>query len=95
MTLEAELAHVLLAIKDAGPMSPERYGLIYKALALATMCGYEAGIDATYDGSDWFEVVINLPAGQVSFTVPYFVRERDSHTTEEKYRRIAEFAESI
>lgn len=95
MTLEAELAHVLLAIKDAGPMSPERYGLIYKALALATMCGYGAGIDALQDGSDWFEVVINLPTGQVSFTVPYFVYERDGHTTEDKYRRIAEFMKSV
>ncbi len=93
MTLEAELAHVLLAIKEADAST--RYGLILKALALANMCGYQAGIQVDAREPQWPLAVIELPNGQVSFALPQHVRAFDGHTTEDKYRRIAEFMKSV
>lgn len=93
MTLEAELAEMLLAIRDsAGPL---RYGLILKALALAWMCDYEAGIRVDPKEPEWPVAFIGLPTGQVSWHMPQYRTPYDGHTTEEKYRRIAEFAKSV
>ncbi len=94
MTLEAQLAEMLLAIRDStGPLQPLRYGLILKALALAWMCDYEAGIRIDPKEPEWPVAFIGLPTGQVSWHMPQYKTPYDGHTTEEKYRRIEEFAE--
>ena len=95
MTLEQELAEMLTAIKDADNVYPLRYGLILKAMALAWMCDYEAGIRIDPDNPEWPVAFIGLPTGQVSWHMPQYKTPYDGHTTDEKYRRIAEFAKSV
>lgn len=93
MSLTDELAFVLLAIKEAD--TDARYGLILKALALANMCGYEAGIRIDPQEPEWPVVFIELPTGQVGWTIPQHSHKWDGHTTDDKWRRIEEFAEFV
>lgn len=81
---------MLTAIKDAD--YDARYGLVLKALTLANMCGYEAGIRIDPKEPEWPMAFIGLPTGQVSWHLPQYKTPYDGHATEEKYSRIAEFA---
>ncbi len=91
MSLTDELAFVLLGIRDAD--ADTRYGLVLKALALANMCGYEAGVRWDTKELEWPMATIELPTGQVGWTIPQHPHKWDGHSTDEKYRRIVEFAE--
>lgn len=68
-----------------------RYGLVMKALYLATALGYAAGIGFDIKEPRYPVVYIELPTGQVSWHVPEYARPWDGHSTEEKYKRINEF----
>jgi len=91
------LRQLLVAIKkvDAVCEYGVRYQLVYQALAKALEMGFEAGVRLDPAEPEWPVVFIELPNGQVSWHMPQHVKPWDGHTTEEKYRRVAEFAEKF
>jgi hypothetical protein len=69
-----------------------RYGLVLQAMNLANIIGLPTGIRIDPAEPEWPVVYIELPTGQVSWHMPQHPHEFDGHTTEEKYRRIADYA---
>jgi hypothetical protein len=69
-----------------------RYELVFRAVGLALASGLAAGIRDDPAEPGWPVVYIELPTGQVSWHMPQHPKEFDGHTTEEKYKRVREFA---
>lgn len=99
--MDNHLAQLLLAIEQHDTDYHVRYGLVLQALAEAHRLGLEAGFgydnqaDPSFDG---FRIVayIELTGGaQCSWHLPEHPRPWDGHSTEEKYRRIREYAEEV
>lgn len=74
-----------------------RHGLVLHALALAAALGYPTGFGV--DPNDEERPVVaylELPGGrQLSWHMRTHAFPYDGHTTEEKYRRVKEFADEL
>lgn len=88
------IANLLLQIEieDVKRNYPVRNKLIYAAVTNAQFFGMEAGFRIDPNEEEWPVAYIELPTGQVSWHLPRHVKEWDGHTTEEKYRRIHDYA---
>lgn len=84
-------------IKDCGDrdaLYAERFGLVTMAMATAWLCNYASGYRIDPDNEEWPVAYIELPSGQVSWHMPQHKEPWDSHSTEEKYRRVEQFVQS-
>ncbi len=88
------LRWTLADIEAADTNYPVRYGLVLRALDLATRAGLSAGIAIDPAEPDWPVVYIELPTGQVSWHMPAHPVSFDGHSTEEKYSRCRAFVEA-
>jgi hypothetical protein len=85
------LRDALVNIKTNDKNYPVRNMYVFQALTHAYRLGYNCGIRPT-SNPYWSYVVIELPTGQVSWMVSGHYKDFDGHTTEEKYKRVDEFA---
>lgn len=72
-----------------------RNKLVLSAVAHAKWLGIEAGFAIDPNEPDWPVAYIELPTGQVSWHLPKHTKIWDGHTTEEKYRRIHQYADGL
>lgn len=86
-----DLADLLAAIERFDTDYPIRQALVLTALAQAYACGLKAGVRIDPAEPEWPVAYVELPSGQVSWHMPQHDRPFDGHSTEEKYRRCAEF----
>ncbi len=86
------LAELLKIIKENDVNYDTRYKLVFKAVSLALENGLQAGVRIDENEPEWPVLYIELPTGQVSWHIPQHAEPWDCHDTEEKYRRIDEFA---
>lgn len=96
------LCRILEDIRQCDGETPDyekRTHHVYGALHLASTLGLPCGIrvDGTNDGTSWPVAVINLPngIGEVAWYCAAYPDKWDGHTTEEKYKRIAQFGEYV
>jgi hypothetical protein len=94
--LRTKLEYLLLQIRDNETNYGPRTMLVYEALAVAVKLGYPCGIRKLKKEEDtgWPVVVIELPTGEVSWHCEATSLEFDGYDTEEKYRRIQDYANS-
>jgi len=87
------LKHALLRIAQNETFKnyDARNTAVFEALYHAMCCGYAAGVRVDPEQPTWPVVFITLPTGQVSWHVEQFKEPWDSHTAEEKYRRVENF----
>jgi hypothetical protein len=69
---------------------------VLRALYLATLCGYDAGVRIDPAEPEWPVAYIELPnVGQVSWHIPQHPYVWDGHSTPEKFERIRAFCGGI
>lgn len=90
--LEQMLKETLRAIRAIDEDYPTRYRMVLIAMSVAEQLGMRTGYRFDPAEPEWPVAVIELPVGQVNWHMPQFPDPGDGHTTEEKYRRIAEYA---
>ena len=93
MVLRQVLATLLLSIQrhDLEANYGARNDTIYQALAMARLLDYSAGIRLDPEEPEWPVIYIELPTGQVSWHVAQHEHPWDTHTTADKYGRIADW----
>jgi hypothetical protein len=89
---EIMLSETLLMIEDNDELCEVRDPLILRAMFLALECGFE--VNFATRAKDWIMVMIELPTGQISWSMKVNQKEwdgyRDSHVM-----RIVRFATSV
>ncbi len=86
------LAEMLIIIADNDENHEVRDPLIVNAMSLALQCGYEVGFAAVC--LDWMMVMIELPTGQVSWSIPRHTKLWDGFG-DTKVLRIVSFAGAV
>jgi hypothetical protein len=89
-----DLEMALLLIQQHDTDYAKRAMLVYNALALAARAGLECGVRIDVgekDATKWPVVVIKLPTGEVAWHCAAYPGAYDGHSTEEKYKRIAQW----
>lgn len=89
--LKRVLQTTLKAIVENDTNYPLRNRFVYEALALAAQIGWPHGFRFDPSEPDWPVAFIELPTGQVSWHLPQFPATWDGHSTEEKFKRIADY----
>lgn len=89
-----EFKETLLSIRENDVNYDVRLGLVYKAMGLAHQLGYPVGVRVDpVDGPAWPVHCIMLPGiGEISWHCPAFEGKYNGYSVEEKYARIALFA---
>lgn len=85
------LWNLLKAIVENDTNYDLRNRFIYEAMSVAAVCGYPHGFRIDASEPEWPVAFIWLPTGQVSWHLPQFPEAWDGHSTEEKFKRIADF----
>jgi hypothetical protein len=82
------------AIKENDTRYQIRYRLVFEAVELALVLGYDAGVAIDPKDPSWPVAYIELPTGQVSWRMPQHPHPWDGHTTAEKYRRLRAYTKN-
>lgn len=89
------LLALLVSIQANDQKYEVRYGLVLQAVAYAHSLGLKAGYRIDPAEPEWPVAYIELPTGQITFHLPQHSVAWDGHSTEEKYRRVEAWGQTL